>query len=153
RDGFQDDDGCPETDNDNDGLADAQDKCPNDPEDRDGYQDDDGCPDADNDGDGIPDPADACPNEPETRNGVDDDDGCPDTGGAVQIAEGRIELPEQIQFEAGRAIIAGRSEALVRRIADQIKSHPHVRRIRIEGHTDDVGTAKKNLDLSQARAE
>jgi large repetitive protein len=153
RDGFQDDDGCPEVDNDGDGIPDAQDKCPNDPEDKDGFQDDDGCPDLDNDGDGIPDAVDKCPNEPETRNGVDDDDGCPDSGGQVTIAGGKIELPENINFDTGSDRIAGRSEALVERIADKIKSNPGVKRIRIEGHTDDVGGSKKNMELSQARAE
>jgi outer membrane protein OmpA-like peptidoglycan-associated protein len=78
KDGFQDDDGCPDPDNDNDGVPDAVDKCPNDPEDRDGFQDDDGCPDPDNDKDGIPDARDKCPNQPETKNGYKDDDGCPD---------------------------------------------------------------------------
>nr|MCU0609280.1 right-handed parallel beta-helix repeat-containing protein [Chitinispirillaceae bacterium] len=48
RDGFQDDDGCPDFDNDADGIYDAQDKCPDAAEDRDGFQDDDGCPDPDN---------------------------------------------------------------------------------------------------------
>jgi outer membrane protein OmpA-like peptidoglycan-associated protein len=153
KDGFQDDDGCPETDNDGDGIPDAQDKCPNDPEDRDGFQDDDGCPDADNDGDGIPDAADKCPNEPETRNGVDDDDGCPDTGGAVVVTGTKIELPDQIQFETGRATLVGRSEALLDRVADKIKANANVKRIRIEGHTDDVGSPKKNQELSQERAE
>ena len=42
-------------DNDGDGIPDALDKCPNEPEDNDGFQDEDGCPDSDNDGDGIPD--------------------------------------------------------------------------------------------------
>ena len=31
RDGFEDDDGCPDPDNDQDGVPDVQDKCPNDP--------------------------------------------------------------------------------------------------------------------------
>jgi len=153
KDGFQDDDGCPEVDNDGDGIPDAQDKCPNDPEDKDGFQDDDGCPDLDNDGDGIPDSADKCPNEPETRNGVDDDDGCPDSGGQVVIAGGKIELPENILFDTGSERISSRSDALMQHIAEKIKSNPQVKRIRIEGHTDDVGGAKKNQELSQARAE
>ena len=153
KDGFQDDDGCPEVDNDGDGIPDAQDKCPNDPEDKDGFQDDDGCPDLDNDGDGIPDAMDKCPNEPETRNGVDDEDGCPDSGGQVVIAGGKIELPENILFETGSDRILGRSEALMERVAEKIKSSPAVKRVRIEGHTDDVGSSKKNLELSQARAE
>ena len=38
-----------------DGMPDAKDKCPNEPEDTDGFQDEDGCPDPDNDNDGIPD--------------------------------------------------------------------------------------------------
>jgi outer membrane protein OmpA-like peptidoglycan-associated protein len=65
-------------DSDGDGILDAADRCPNEPEDRDGFQDDDGCPDPDNDGDGIPDAKDKCPNEPETKNGYKDADGCPD---------------------------------------------------------------------------
>jgi outer membrane protein OmpA-like peptidoglycan-associated protein len=78
RDGFQDEDGCPDPDNDGDGIPDAKDKCPNEPEDRDGFQDEDGCPDPDNDGDGIPDASDKCPNDPEDKDGFEDADGCPD---------------------------------------------------------------------------
>ena len=55
KDGFEDEDGCPDRDNDGDGIPDAGDACPNEPEDKDGFEDDDGCPDRDNDGDGIPD--------------------------------------------------------------------------------------------------
>ncbi|MGZ3438182.1 MAG: OmpA family protein, partial [Polyangia bacterium] len=78
RDGFPDDDGCPDPDNDGDGIPDAADRCPNEPEDRDLFRDDDGCPDPDNDGDGIPDAQDRCPNEAEDRDVFEDDDGCPD---------------------------------------------------------------------------
>ena len=78
RDGFQDEDGCPDPDNDGDGIPDKLDQCPNEPEDKDGFQDQDGCPDRDNDNDGIPDALDKCPNEPEDKDGFEDDDGCPD---------------------------------------------------------------------------
>jgi len=44
-DGFEDNDGCPDLDNDKDGIPDKQDKCPNEPETLNGYKDDDGCPD------------------------------------------------------------------------------------------------------------
>lgn len=77
-DGFQDVDGCPDLDNDGDGIADAKDQCPDEPEDFDGFQDYDGCPDFDNDNDGIPDSVDKCPNEPEDLDGFQDNDGCPD---------------------------------------------------------------------------
>ncbi|HEX2678255.1 MAG TPA: transporter, partial [Polyangiales bacterium] len=65
RDGFADDDGCPDLDNDADGLPDARDTCPTHSEDRDGYQDTDGCPEPDNDGDGIADGRDLCRLDPE----------------------------------------------------------------------------------------
>lgn len=80
---FQDDDGCPDPDNDGDGIFDAQDTCPDQAEDVDGVDDADGCPEqaapvVDSDRDSIPDPADACPTEPEDVDGFEDQDGCPD---------------------------------------------------------------------------
>lgn len=78
RDGFQDDDGCPDPDNDQDGVLDGTDACPYVPEDHDGFEDRDGCPEMDNDHDGFLDSADRCQNDPEDRDGYLDDDGCPD---------------------------------------------------------------------------
>jgi outer membrane protein OmpA-like peptidoglycan-associated protein len=46
-DGFQDDDGCRDPDNDQDRILDGDDKCPNEPEIYNGFEDDDGCPDRD----------------------------------------------------------------------------------------------------------
>jgi outer membrane protein OmpA-like peptidoglycan-associated protein len=67
-----------ETDEDADGIADANDKCPKEAEDKDDFQDDDGCPDPDNDADGIPDDTDKCKGEAEDKDNFQDDDGCPD---------------------------------------------------------------------------
>jgi len=78
KDGYMDDDGCPEADNDGDGLADAQDKCPSEAEDPDSHEDTDGCPDRDNDGDGIQDGYDSCPDQAEDKDGDRDTDGCAD---------------------------------------------------------------------------
>jgi OOP family OmpA-OmpF porin len=81
KDGFKDEDGCPDPDNDNDGILDVDDRCINEPEDRDGDQDWDGCPentDGDRDGDGILDSKDKCPDDPEDKDGFQDEDGCPD---------------------------------------------------------------------------
>ncbi|MGD9201252.1 MAG: OmpA family protein [Chitinispirillia bacterium] len=71
-------DGCPIYDMDEDGLEDKDDKCPKEPEDKDGFMDDDGCPDFDNDKDGIKDANDACPDKPEDLDGFEDSDGCID---------------------------------------------------------------------------
>jgi len=78
KDGFEDEDGCPDKDNDEDGIVDVFDACPNVAEDKDGFKDNDGCPEADNDEDGILDTADKCPNDPEDKDGFEDEDGCPD---------------------------------------------------------------------------
>jgi len=70
---------APDTrDSDGDGLSNARDKCPSEPEDFDGFEDHDGCPDLDNDGDRRPDKEDKCPNEAEDIDGFEDDDGCPE---------------------------------------------------------------------------
>jgi outer membrane protein OmpA-like peptidoglycan-associated protein len=65
-------------DSDNDGVADDDDQCPGQKEDRDGFKDHDGCPDRDNDGDGQPDGRDRCPGQAEDFDGYEDDDGCPE---------------------------------------------------------------------------
>ncbi|HEY4176508.1 MAG TPA: OmpA family protein [Kofleriaceae bacterium] len=81
RDGFEDEDGCPDPDNDRDGILDEDDKCPLIPEDKDGFQDEDGCPEGeknDRDGDSILDQVDKCPDDPEDFDKFEDEDGCPD---------------------------------------------------------------------------
>ena len=69
---------APKPDTDKDGVPDATDGCPSEPEDRDGYDDADGCPDPDNDHDGVYDDRDRCPNKAETNPRAADADGCPD---------------------------------------------------------------------------
>jgi len=46
-DGFEDEDGCPDVDNDRDEFLDGLDQCPNEPEYEDGVDDDDGCSEVD----------------------------------------------------------------------------------------------------------
>jgi outer membrane protein OmpA-like peptidoglycan-associated protein len=65
-------------DRDRDGIANRDDPCPDDPEDKDDFEDLDGCPDLDNDKDSIPDVDDKCPMDPEDRDDFEDEDGCPD---------------------------------------------------------------------------
>jgi outer membrane protein OmpA-like peptidoglycan-associated protein len=77
RDGFKDNDGCPDPDNDGDTILDKEDKCPNQAEDFDDFEDDDGCPESDNDKDGIDDLHDACPRDAEDGKGPRPKDGCP----------------------------------------------------------------------------
>ncbi|MBN1578297.1 MAG: OmpA family protein [Chitinispirillaceae bacterium] len=171
-DDFQDDDGCPDPDNDNDGIADAADRCPNEsgvaenkgcpdkdtdsdgivdrldkcsnePEDKDGYQDDDGCPEYDNDGDGIPDSLDKCPGNP----GPQETQGCPKT----QEIRGQLVL-KGVNFESGKATLLGGSFKVLDETAESLREWPEVK-IEIQGHTDNTGSAARNQELSQQRAQ
>ena len=155
KDGFEDENGCPDPDNDGDGIADATDKCPVDPEDKDSFQDDDGCPDPDNDGDGVPDAADKCPLEPETKNGFQDDDGCPD------------EIPEKLKaftgviqgitFKVSAADLQPISAKVLDKAIAVLAEFKDIK-LEIQGHTDDQPLKGSkvfadNQALSQARAE
>ena len=94
---------CTAGDTDNDGVPDATDSCPHDPEDLDGYQDGDGCPEPDvpdSDGDGILNPDDGCPDDPEDLDGFQDTDGCPDPDndgdGVPDVTDGCPDSPEDV---------------------------------------------------------
>lgn len=151
KDNFQDDDGCPDLDNDQDGLLDADDKCPNEPEDSDGFQDEDGCPDFDNDQDQILDVSDQCPNEAEDYDGDADDDGCPDIYNKIIVKDDRIELKEKIFFASGKTRILDKSYSLLNEVADVLAKNAKIK-VRIEGHTDSVGSDRYNQKLSEGRA-
>jgi len=149
--GFQDEDGCPDPDNDNDGILDTDDLCPNDPEDRDNFQDQDGCPDPDNDADRILDHDDSCPNEPETYNGTEDEDGCPDTGSVI-IEENSIVILEKIYFETDSAEIQSRSFPIIDAVAATLVGNPHITLVEIQGHADERSSDEYNIRLTRDRA-
>ncbi|MBL8921721.1 MAG: OmpA family protein [Myxococcaceae bacterium] len=138
---------------DKDGVPDDDDRCPVLAEDRDAFEDDDGCPEPDNDHDGVPDAKDKCPFEAETINGVKDDDGCPDKGaGAVTVTATAVELKGTIQFKTASATLQPSATPLLKQVAATLKAAATLS-IEIQGHTDDVGNAVKNIALSKRRAE
>jgi len=163
-------------DSDGDGLLDAVDRCPSEPEDRDGYADDDGCPDPDNDGDRVLDGEDRCPLVPGVvaargcpdKDGdtvADADDRCPDVAGdpakagcpapapaLIVVTDDKIELKQKIHFATGKAAILPDSFPLLGEIVEALRSRPQLD-VRIEGHTDSRGSAKLNTGLSRARAD
>ena len=155
KDGFEDDNGCPDGDNDADGIADAGDKCASEPEDKDNFQDDDGCPAPDNDGDGVADAADKCGDQPETKNGFEDEDGCPDELPA-KLAQytGTI---AGINFKVNSSDLLPASFKTLDKAVAVLTEFKDVK-VEIQGHTDDQalkagGKFPDNDALSQARAE
>jgi outer membrane protein OmpA-like peptidoglycan-associated protein len=167
---------APPVDTDKDGIVDASDPCPTEAEDGAQPTPTDGCPNKDQDGDGVPlpddkcptdkgvmpdgcihdkdadgilDEVDKCPEQPETKNGFQDADGCPD------------ELPKEvakfagvikgIQFDFGKATIRKDSNKVLDEAVKVLTQYNDLR-IMITGHTDNVGEAAKNIELSEARA-
>lgn len=134
-------------DNDHDGIEDEQDACPTVAEDMDGFEDQNGCPDPDNDQDGVLDGADACPNIPEDEDQFEDADGCvePDTLLNLRLVK--------VYFDTNRATIQERSFPLLEDAAQTLIDFPQIKRVRIEGHTDNRAPDDFNLTLSQQQAE
>ncbi len=169
---FEDGDGCPDDDNDGDMVADADDAC----RDLAGSRETGGCPDGD--ADGIADSVDQCPGDPgpAALNGCPDrdaddihdgrdkcpdvpkdpaedpkrSDGCPKR---VFVTVDRIEIKERIYFDTGKTTIQAQSFGLLDEIARVIVGAPDIGHVEVRGHTDGVGSDKKNLALSDGRAK
>jgi OmpA-OmpF porin, OOP family len=139
--------GCP-ADRDGDGIADANDRCP----DEKGVAAPDperfGCP-FDTDGDGFVDAVDACPNEKGEANADPKKQGCPKS---VRLEGMQIVILQEVNFATGSDKISPDSFALLDQVAAVLKQHPEIARLAVDGHTDNVGSEKANLTLSQKRA-
>lgn len=98
----------------------------------------------DTDGDGIPDNIDECPTEP----GKMSNNGCPVSKEQLKIIR---EVSEAIYFETGKAVIKQASFPAMNKLVAILKANEDVA-LSIEGHTDNVGSDEKNLQLSKDRA-
>lgn len=146
-------DGCPKPpDRDGDGIPDEYDKCPDQPEDKDGIDDGDGCPEDDYDKDGVPDAQDACPREPGQPAPEPKQNGCPQF---IKHVEGstEIQILKRIEFDTGKATIKPVSFPILDEVVKLLKANPDIKRVSIEGHTDDRGAVAMNNKLSQDRAD
>lgn len=71
----------------------------------------------------------------------------------VQLEGDRISVSETIQFETGKATLDPSSTGLLDDVAAILKANPAITQMTIEGHTDSVGDAEFNKQLSQGRAD
>jgi outer membrane protein OmpA-like peptidoglycan-associated protein len=152
--------GCP--DRDHDGIADKDDKCPDVPGvPRPDKPELNGCPRGDKDGDRFFDDEDACPDEPGVswkdhpewlKKNPKGGDGCPPPLTLVVIKQCKIEIKQQPHFDTAKANIKADSAELLRQVATAIRTMQDIKKIVIEGHTDDQGGDDYNMGLSQDRA-
>ncbi len=71
----------------------------------------------------------------------------------AKVVGKKIEITEKVMFEYNKADISVESNDLLNDVAQVIKDHPKIKKIRVEGHTDSDGTNKYNKELSQNRAD
>jgi outer membrane protein OmpA-like peptidoglycan-associated protein len=138
--------GCPWPDTDMDGVLDKDDACPNDA----GLPENKGCPNLDADKDGVLDKDDACP----LIAGPADNQGCPKVSKAT-LEQLKVEA-KSIFFTTGKATLSdarkGETSGRLDAIKEILKNYPNAK-FAINGHTDNVGNAKANQKLSEARAK
>jgi outer membrane protein OmpA-like peptidoglycan-associated protein len=73
--------------------------------------------------------------------------------GMVSVSATEITIKQQIQFALDSAVILPESFGLLTEIADTIIRHPEIKRVEVQGHTDNSGTADHNQTLSDQRAD
>lgn len=71
----------------------------------------------------------------------------------LRVEEGQIVILKPIHFATGRAEILPDSFPVLEAVADLLKDNMTIRRVAVNGHTDNRGTVAYNLRLSQARAQ
>ena len=73
----------------------------------------------------------------------------------VVVTERQITITEKIQFDLDKATIKPESDSLLSEIAEVIKGHPQLKKIRVEGHAskDRPHMEKHDMKLSEERAK
>ncbi|MBL8682114.1 MAG: OmpA family protein [Myxococcales bacterium] len=141
--------GCPDPDGDGDGVVDHRDACATEPA---GPRPDPlraGCPLVDRDNDNVADAVDHCPDQPGAPSPDPNRNGCPSL---VRLETGALRILEPVYFDTNRATIQPRSFPVLQAVADAMRARTDVRRLSVEGHTDDRGDIERNVDLSNRRA-
>jgi hypothetical protein len=71
----------------------------------------------------------------------------------VTIDKTKLKLKGTIYFNTDTAELQSRSEPLLTEVADTLLRNPALLRLEVQGHTDNVGAADHNRELSAKRAE
>jgi outer membrane protein OmpA-like peptidoglycan-associated protein len=71
----------------------------------------------------------------------------------VLVTGRELKLRKQVHFQHDSAEILPDSSAILEEIADVLNTHPEIKGIEVQGHTDNQGSAPYNLKLSESRAQ
>ena len=71
----------------------------------------------------------------------------------VKVTKRRIVIRRQVHFASGTADLKPDSLQILDLVADALVRNPQITKVEIQGHTDNRGSRKRNMRLSQARAE
>jgi OOP family OmpA-OmpF porin len=71
----------------------------------------------------------------------------------VKVTTREIEILEQVQFDTGSDVIKPESFGLLDQVAKVITGNPQIKKLEVQGHTDDVGSSASNDRLSQKRVD
>ena len=124
KDGYQDEDGCPDYDNDGDGLRDSEDDCPDQPETLNGKKDGDGCPDG---------------------KGKEQ---------VIRVGSQQIEMQKEVRFfKARKNRLTREGKKVLQQVASALKNHRRIRLVVIRGHSDGGSSKKKNVRLAKRRSQ
>lgn len=142
--------GCPKPkDRDDDGVIDDDDACPDEYGEKTEDPKTNGCPKPkDTDGDGITDDKDACPKDAGPSSEDPKKNGCP----KVVVVAGEVKIMERIEFDTGKATIRPESDGILKAVAEILKKHDEIKKIQVQGHTDNKGAKAMNKTLSDKRA-
>jgi len=69
----------------------------------------------------------------------------------VELKDNKLELSQQVQFAPGKTVVLADSHPLLAQVVDAIVRN-ELKRVRVEGHTDNQGNPELNLQLSRDRA-
>jgi OmpA-OmpF porin, OOP family len=133
--------GCPVPDTDKDGINDEEDRCPNEA----GVARYGGCPVPDRDKDGINDEEDKCPETP----GVAAQQGCPEI--SAEVTKTVAYAAKNVYFATGSTKLLSQSNKALNDLVKVLQENPALK-LKIDGHTDNVGSDELNMKLSDGRA-
>jgi outer membrane protein OmpA-like peptidoglycan-associated protein len=71
----------------------------------------------------------------------------------VIVTSRELKLRKQVHFQHDSAEILPDSSAILEELADVLNTHPEIKVIEVQGHTDNQGNAAYNLKLSESRAQ